>query len=162
MNALELLKSQHDEVDELFEQLETTDSERRKGELFVELADMLAAHAKAEETLFYPAVMSKQTEEILLESAEEHLSVKRVLTDLLDLEVDDERFDAKLSVMKEQLEHHAREEEEGELFPKVRKLLSADELDALGGELLALFVDLLDSEPRTQVPLETAAAAPPK
>ena len=158
MNALELLKSQHDEVDELIEKLESA-SGRDKAALFAEVADKLAAHAKIEETLFYPAVMAKQTEEILLESVEEHLSIKRVLADLLELDPDDDVFDAKLSVIKEQVSHHAHEEEEGELFPKVKKLLSADELDALGGEMLSAFETLLGSAPREQVPLETEAAA---
>jgi hemerythrin superfamily protein len=161
MNALELLKSQHDEVDDLFTKIEASESSR-KAALFAELADKLAAHAKIEEQLFYPAVLAKQTEEILLESAEEHLSIKRLLADLLLLSVDHEHFDAKLSVMKEQVEHHAKEEEEGELFPKVKQLLATDELDALGGEMLSLFEQLLQSKPRLQVPTETSAAAPLK
>jgi hypothetical protein len=104
--------------------------------------------------------MAKQTQEILLESVEEHLSVKRVLADLLDLSPDDDQFDAKLSVMKEQLEHHAHEEEEGELFPKVKKLLGKDELEALGGEMASMFQELLTQSPRKNVPAETGEAAP--
>ena len=160
MNALELLKQQHDEVDELIADIEETDDADEKGQLFDELADKLAAHSKIEETIFYPAVMAKQTEEILLESAEEHLAIKRVLADMLELDVEDEHFDAKLSVMKEQIEHHAREEEEGELFPKVKKLMSADELEGLGGEMMAKFTELLDEDPAMSVPGETAEAAP--
>lgn len=159
MSALELLAAQHTEVDELFEQIESTQSGAQRSELFGELADKLAAHAKIEELLFYPAVLAKQTEEILLESVEEHLAIKRVLADLLTLSVEDEHFDAKLSVMKEQVNHHAHEEEEGELFPKVKKLLPAGELEAIGGEMLAMFEHLLKSEPRQQVPRETDAAA---
>lgn len=160
MNALELLKSQHDEVEDLFEQIEEAAAAKRKADLFVELADKLAAHAKIEETLFYPAVVAKQTHDLLLESTEEHLAIKRVLADLLDLDPDDDQFDAKLAVMKEEVEHHAREEEEGELFPKLRSVLSADELDALGGEMLSMFEDLVGGAPRLSVPAETGAAAP--
>jgi hypothetical protein len=160
MNALELLTAQHDEVDALFAEIEETDDAEEKAQLFDELADSLAAHAKIEETIFYPAVMAKQTEEILLESVEEHLSIKRVLADLLELDVEDEHFDAKLSVMKEQIEHHARVEEEGELFPKLKKLLSVDELDGLGGEMLRRYVELLDEEPARSVPGEIDQAAP--
>jgi hemerythrin superfamily protein len=160
MNALELLTTQHDEADELFAAIEATDDPEAKAQLFEELADKLAAHAKIEETMFYPAVMAAQTEELLLESVEEHLAIKRVLADLLELDPDDEQFDAKISVMKEQVEHHARIEEEGELFPKVKKLMSADELDGLGGEMVRLFNELLEEEPRTSVPGETGAAAP--
>jgi hypothetical protein len=160
MDALELLRKQHDEVDELIADLEDTDDAEEKEQLFAELADNLAAHAKIEEEIFYPAVMAKQTEEILLESAEEHLSIKRVLADMLELDTDDEQFDAKLSVMKEQITHHAREEEEGELFPKVRKLLDKDELLGLGNDMMTRFADLMGEEPRLEVPNETAEAAP--
>jgi len=159
MNAIDLLKLQHVEVDDMFVEIEKTGSGRRKQELFVKLADNLAAHVKIEESIFYPAVLAKQTEEILLESNEEHLSIKRVLADLLDLDLDDEQFDAKLSVMKEQVEHHTHGEEERDLFPKVKHLLSADELDALGGEMLCLFEQLLETAPRTRVPFEIEAAA---
>jgi hypothetical protein len=129
-------------------------------ELFQELADKIAAHSTMEEKLFYPSVMAEQTEELLVESTEEHLSVKRILADMLELDADDDRFDAKLSVLKEQIRHHAREEEEGELFPKLRRLLSADELAALGNECLAMFEALIENgEPRMNVPAETGQAA---
>jgi hypothetical protein len=160
MDALQLLREQHNEVDELIEQIENTDDDDEKEALFAECADKLAAHATIEEKLFYPAVMEAQTEEILVESVEEHLSIKRVLSDLLDLDVDDEHFDAKLKVMKEQIEHHAHEEEEKELFPKVRKVLSTEQLEGLGSEMAAMFEELLGGEPRLDVPAETGEAAP--
>jgi hemerythrin superfamily protein len=159
MNAIELLKQQHDEVDELIETIEKAKSAKEKETAFFKLADNLAAHAKIEEAIFYPAVMAKQTEEMLLESVEEHLAIKRVLADLMELEVDDPHFDAKLSVMKEAIEHHAREEEEGELFPKVKKLLNTDELTGLGNEMMAMFETLIAGAPRKNVPRETDRAA---
>jgi hemerythrin superfamily protein len=159
IDALELLTLQHDEVEALFEDIKEAPSESEKEKLFIELADKLAAHAKIEETLFYPAVMAKQTKDLLLESTEEHLAIKRVLSDLLDLDIDDDRFDAKLDVMKEQVSHHAREEEEGELFPKVKALLSTEELTALGAEMLSQFETLIAGKPRLAVPAETAVAA---
>lgn len=159
-HALELLTAQHDEVDELFAMIEKAKDGERKRAYFEELADKLAAHAKIEEVHFYPSVNSKETRDLVVESVEEHLSMKRMLADLLELDVEDEHFDAKLSVLKEQVEHHAREEEEGKLFPHVKKLLSADELAALGGEMLALFEELLEHAPRKDVPGETAEAAP--
>jgi hemerythrin superfamily protein len=160
IDALELLKSQHDEVESLIEQIEQCDDSDDKADLFRELADNIAAHAGMEEKLFYPSVMAADTEELLLESTEEHLAVKRVLADMLDMDVDDERFDAKLTVLKEQIRHHARDEEEGELFPKISEQLSDDQLAALGNECLALFELLLErGEARMQVPRETRAAA---
>ncbi|MBV8759974.1 MAG: transposase, partial [Deltaproteobacteria bacterium] len=107
----------------------------------------------------YDAV-HQQTEEQLLEATEEHLAVKRVLADMLAMEATDDRFDAKLTVLKEQVRHHARDEEEGKLFKKVRRMMSADELAALGNELLAMFEDLMEQEPRMEVPSQTREAAP--
>ena len=86
-------------------------------------------------------------------------AVKRLIADMLALDVDAEEFDAKLSVLKENVSHHAHEEEEDKLFPKVRKLMDADERAALGNEALAMFETLLQSEPRRRVPEETAHAA---
>lgn len=158
-DVLELLSSQHDEVDDLIAQIEDSDDADEKEDLFRELADKLAAHSTIEEKIFYPSVMDGQTHEQLLESAEEHLQMKRILSDMLALDADDEHFDAKLSVLKEEVRHHARDEEEDKLFPKVRKMFSKDELAALGNECLAMFEQLIEQEPRMNVPAETTQAA---
>jgi hemerythrin superfamily protein len=158
-SAVALLESQHDDVEDLFEQIKAATTDGAKSKLFIELADTLAAHAKIEETIFYPAVLARQTEDLLLESAEEDLSIKRVLADVLELDIDDEQFDAKLSVMQEQVEQHAREKEEGELFPKVKVLFTDHELVALGSEMLAKFEELLGGKPRLQVKNHTDVAA---
>src|SRR3982751_5212110 len=76
MNAIELLESQHREVEDLFEEIEETDDLEAKADLFEQLADKLAIHATIEEHHFYPAVKEKRTEDILLESLQEHLAVK--------------------------------------------------------------------------------------
>src|SRR6476469_3055420 len=160
LNALDLLTQQHDEVDALIERLKTEGLEgQQKMFVFFELADKLAAHAAVEEQLFYPAVKAKQTIDNLLEATFEHLAMKRVLADMMLTELDDPRFDAQLSVLAEELQHHAHEEEEAHLFPMVEKLLSAEELAALGGEMLSLFEQLLSTQPRQQVPSETRQPA---
>jgi len=159
-NALELLRSQHREVDELIAQIENCDESDEKTELFHELADKIAAHATIEERLFYSSVMADNTRELLIEATEEHLSIKRVLADMLELDVEDERFAGKLTVLAEQFRNHAHDAEEGELFPMVEKLLGEDELAALGNEMLVMFDDLIEREPRKQVPSETIEAAP--
>jgi hemerythrin superfamily protein len=156
LNALDLLIEQHDEVDLLMKRLEEEELEGQdKMFVFFELADKLAAHASMEEQIFYPAVRAKQTEEMLLEATEEHLAIKRVLADMLTTELDDPRFDALLSVLQEEVEHHAREEEEEELFPKLRNLMTGQELAALGSEMLALFEQLLSTQPRNSVKQQT-------
>jgi hemerythrin superfamily protein len=158
VDILELLQSQHSEVDALIEQLE-----QRKGDLraaFGELADKLAAHATVEERIFYPQSMSSETSELLHESVEEHLAIKRVLADMLTMELSSEEFAAKLSVLKEAVSHHAHEEEEGKLFPMLRTLLDADQRAALGNEVLALFEQLLPKHPAKNIPTEITEAAP--
>lgn len=159
MDALSLIKQQHDEVDALFETIEKARSADRKREVFAELADKLTAHAEMEEKVFYPAVQDEDTEEDLRESLEEHLSFKRILSDMLALDPASDEFEAKLSVLKEQVEHHAREEEEKELFPKVRKLFGAEELEELGEEMLETYEDRLEDEPRFAVKSQTRKAA---
>ena len=159
MNAIELLTQQHDEVEALIVKIERTRDRATKRVLFAELADKLAAHATIEEEVFYPAVYARQTEDLLRESTEEHLQIKRVLVDLLELDVDDDQFDAKLAVMKENIEHHARDEEEGELFPKVEQLFDDGDLEGLADEMEILFEDLLVESPRLGVWAEIDEAA---
>ena len=160
MSAIDLLESQHREVDALFAALEDATSTAEKESLFDQLADKLAVHAAIEEHHFYPTVRARRTEDILLESLEEHLSIKRVLADLLDTDAADETFDAKLKVLQEQVEHHVGEEE-SDLFPKVRKLLDATELDALEQEMVAEQEQLLEEgEPRAAISQQTEEAAP--
>ena len=156
-DIIEVLTMQHAEVDMLIMAIEKGDGNKRV--LFTELADKLAAHASVEEQLFYPAVMAKQTEDQLREAVEEHLSVKRLLADLIALSPDDDAFDAKLKVLKEQVQHHAHKEEDGKLFPKIKKLFNADERAALGSEFLAMFEQMMLSHPYKNVPAETDAAA---
>lgn len=158
-NALELLRSQHEEVEDLIEEIEDADDPEDKMELFQELADKVAAHSMIEEKMFYPAVMIDRTHSQLVESTEEHLVVKRLLADMMRLDADDEHFDAKLKVLKENIRHHAHDEEEDKLFPIVERMMSDDDLAALGNEMLAMFEMLLEHEPRNQVPAETAEAA---
>ncbi len=160
IDVLEILESQHLEVDKLIEQLEQSKDDRAR--VFAELADKLAAHATVEEQILYPMTMNARTSEMLHEAVEEHLAFKRILADMLALDpvADDAEFSAKLSVLKEEISHHAHEEEEGELFPLLRNLMSADERAAIGNEVLAEYEAMLAYEPRRNVPHETDAAAP--
>jgi hemerythrin superfamily protein len=157
LNALDLLTDQHAEVDALFERFERGGDDRQA--VFDELADKLAAHATIEEKLFYPRVLSGHTSDLLHEAVEEHLAIKRILADLIALELDSDEFMPKLAVLKEQVSHHAHEEEEAKLFPILRASLDTDELAGLGNELLVLFEDLITSKPRWHVPQETGEAA---
>ncbi len=159
MNAIELLKTQHEEAKGLFDQIEAAEDEDKE-ELFEQLADALAVHATIEEKHFYPATRNARTEELLQEAVEEHLSVKRLIADLLDMSPEDAQFDAKVTVLREQVEHHV-EEEEGELFPRVKKMFKEDELEDLGMVMEDMAEELKDAgAPRESVPAETGSAAP--
>jgi hemerythrin superfamily protein len=159
MNAIDLLESQHREVEALFAKLAKAPDRDKKEPLFTKLADSLAIHASLEEHHFYPSVLDKTTEELLLESLEEHLGVKRVLSDLLDTDVEDQTFEAKIKVLKDLVVHHV-EEEERLLFPKVKKLLGAADLGALAEAMAAEQAALEEKgRPREAVPAETERAA---
>jgi hemerythrin superfamily protein len=139
VNALKLLETQHREVETLFEEFESAGDGARKTKerLCAQIADALALHAELEEKLFYPEMkeaIGQEGEELLREAVEEHLSVKRLLDDLLDSSASDDQFDAKMKVLKEQVEHHVGEEE-GELWKKAKKACSSEELDDLGSRM---------------------------
>ena len=161
MNAIDLLDQQHDEVEKLFEKFEAAGDNARKTKerLCREISDALAIHAEIEEKIFYPESKQENTEEILRESVEEHLSMKRLIADLIESDPSDDQFDAKMKVLKEQVEHHV-EEEEKELFPKVRKDLSKDELEDLGERMQTMADDLeAEGAPSKNIPGQTDAPA---
>lgn len=159
IDVLELLESQHSEVDQLIEELERGRGDRAA--LFAELADKVAAHSAVEEKIFYPAAMAPNTEELLHEFVEDHLTVKRLLADMMEMDPDEDgEFDETLALLKDELGHHSHDEEEGRLFPRLRRMMTEDERAGLGNEVLAMFEWLIDREPRRDVPRETAEPAP--
>jgi hemerythrin superfamily protein len=133
MNATTLLKRQHKEVKTLFKQIEKAEGARERRQLLDQIATALEGHTMIEEEIFYPAmreVESKKAEEMVNEAFEEHHVVKLVLKELPQVDPEDERFEAKMTVLSELVEHHV-EEEEGEMF-KLAKKLGDDELEELG------------------------------
>ena len=92
MNAIELLETQHEEVKSLFDRIEKANGEARR-QLFEEIADHLAVHSAIEEKHFYPATRAARTEELLQQAVEEHLSVKRIVADLLEMDPGEAQFD---------------------------------------------------------------------
>jgi hemerythrin-like domain-containing protein len=139
MNAFELLKQDHKKVSGIFEKLEPTTERgvKTREELFAQLKQELDIHARIEETILYPALKdADETKDITLEAYEEHGVVKQLLAELDELSKDDETWGAKLKVLKENVEHHV-EEEEGEMFPSARKVLSPEQIEQLGARLEA-------------------------
>jgi hemerythrin-like domain-containing protein len=158
MNAIDMLKQDHRMVEELFQAIEDTNDAGEREELFTELADALAVHAAIEENIFYPACKTEDTEDTLLEALQEHLQAKRLLADLLDMDPMDEVFMAKISVLKEAIQHHV-DEEEDEVMPAARRLLGDDMLMALGNQMIIKRVELeMKGEPRLQIPSEIGEA----
>ncbi len=161
MNAVDFLIKQHRELESRVDAwMETDDADERR-RLLALAGDELSMHLASEEQVFFPAVKAKRTEDILLESLEEHLSLKRLLADLVELDAapTEKTFEAKFHVLKEQCEHHHKEEET-DLFPKVRKLLEPAALEELGTQMKALQDRLRAAgEPRENVARQTERAA---
>ena len=145
MKATDLLKKQHREVKGLFKKLEKTEngSERRK--LMETLAQDLQMHTTIEEEIFYPAlreVESKKAEKMVNEAYEEHHVVKLVLAELPKVDPQDERFEAKMTVLSELIEHHV-EEEESEMFKLAE---TVTDLQDAGVALLDVLINISGDE----------------
>ena len=151
MDALTLLEQDHQKVKKLMGEIEKTTERgaKTREELFTKLVQELTVHEKIEEQIFYPAVKdaakTKKLEEIVTESFEEHHFVNVVIAEIKETPFEAEEWAAKFSVMMENIEHHAFEEEEGEMFPKVRKLFSRSELEELGAQMEDLKTQLIES-----------------
>jgi len=136
MDALELLKQDHQKVKELFKQGQQTEDKKQQKQIFKEIKSELETHARIEETIFYPAMEEHdELKDMVLESLEEHRQMKTVLRELGKLSASSERFKPKFKVLMDDVRHHAEEEEEGKMFPKIRELIKGDELEQLGEEL---------------------------
>lgn len=136
MDALELLEEDHHKVKELFEQAEGTEDQKEKRRIFADIKKELETHARIEEEVFYPAMKEHdELEDMVLEAIEEHKQVKTLLREMDDLTSDSDKFEPKLSVLMENVEHHAEEEEEGKMFPKIREVVAQGTLDELAAEL---------------------------
>ncbi len=137
MNALSLLKRDHDEVKKMLATLDETTERaiKTRGETFTKLRSELDIHETIEEEIFYPALKDHpKTKDIALEGYEEHHVVDTVMGEMLGLDVSDETWTAKFTVMKENLEHHI-EEEETEMFKQARQVFDEAELQELGSRM---------------------------
>jgi hemerythrin superfamily protein len=139
-DAIALLKQDHRTVEGLFDRFEKAGdaAHRIKRRLVDTMIEELSRHTAIEELVFYPAVRGEvdDAKADVLEALEEHHVVKWLLHELEDLAATDERFDAKVTVMMENVRHHVKEEEH-ELFPEVREQMSRRRLIELGEELRA-------------------------
>jgi hypothetical protein len=134
MDAVMLLKDDHDRVKKMLADLEGTTerAEKTRTEGLASLQHELEIHEAIEEEIFYPALKEHpKTKELALEGYEEHHVVDMVMSEIEGVDPSDETWMAKFTVLKENLEHHI-EEEEGEMFAQARKVFDDDELESLG------------------------------
>ncbi|MEV4453739.1 hemerythrin domain-containing protein [Streptomyces mirabilis] len=140
MDGIVLLKEDHKTVEKLFKQFEKAGdgAHAEKREIADQVIEELTTHTWIEEKIFYPAAReaSPETKDDVLESVEEHHVVLWMLSELKDLDPADERFDAKMTVLMENVRHHV-EEEEKEWFPDVRKAMGRNRLTELGEQMEA-------------------------
>jgi hypothetical protein len=139
VDAITLLKTDHDRMRDLLSELESTTERgiKTRTELFATIKGELMIHEVIEEEIFYPELKAHpKAKDIVLEGYEEHHVVDLVMSELEEVPVDDESWGAKAMVMKENVEHHM-EEEEGEMFRTARSVFDKGELDDLGARMEA-------------------------
>lgn len=141
MDAIKLLKEDHDKVKELLGSLAATTprAEKKRAELLSKITEELEVHTQVENEIFYPAFKKAGEKgddaKMFFEAREEHRAVgELVLPDLNKTPVASEQFSGRAKVLKELVEHHVKEEE-GEMFPRAKKLMSKDELQSLGEQM---------------------------
>jgi len=137
MDALSLLKEDHDRVKKMLAEGESTTerAEKTRTELYAKLRQEMEIHERIEEEIFYPALKEHpKAREIALEGYEEHHVVDQIMGELGQTDVGEETWAAKFKVMKENIEHHI-EEEEGEMFSQARDVFEPQELEELGSRM---------------------------
>jgi hypothetical protein len=151
-DAVALLKADHRAVEELFADFEKASGEGRKQKLATKICLELSVHATIEEEIFYPACEGKVEEDLLKEAYVEHDGAKLLIAEIIAGEPSDEFYDAKVTVLQEQIEHHVEEEEkrmEG-LFAQARK--AGLDMDALGEQLATRKAELTTEYEASGIP----------
>jgi hemerythrin superfamily protein len=162
-DAVALLKADHRKVEELFAAYEKASGDGKKQKIAEEICMELTVHAQIEEEIFYPACEGKVEEDLLKEAYVEHDGAKILIAEIEAGGPNDEYYDAKVSVLSEQIEHHVKEEEqrvEG-LFSQARA--AGVDMDALGEELATRKAALIASYKKSGTPkpeLTTMSATP--
>jgi hemerythrin superfamily protein len=135
MDAVELLKTDHKKVEKMFKDFEKLEDPQEKRELVEECCNSLKIHTTIEEEIFYPAARDVLKEADVVNEAEvEHTAAKDLIEQLEGYDGSDEMADARFTVLAEYVRHHVKEEE-GEMFPQLKKAKGLD-LEELGGQLM--------------------------
>jgi hemerythrin superfamily protein len=147
-DAIALLKADHRQVEDWFEQFEKSRSEDRKLELATRICTALKAHTMIEEEIFYPAFLEATGEDDIHHEAEiEHAGAKRLIAEIEGSSPSDEYYDARVTVLSEMIKHHVKEEEQPDgMFAKARK--SSMDLEAIGEHLAARKAEVMGKKAR--------------
>lgn len=141
MDGLEMLEEDHRRVEKLFSNFEEAGDQayKTKQGIAEKVIEELTVHSEMEEQVLYPYAQQQveDADENVRESFEEHHVVEELMKELGGMDPEDEQFDAKVTVLIENVRHHI-EEEEGELFPKIRKALGMERLEELGKRMQAV------------------------
>jgi hemerythrin superfamily protein len=143
MDAISMLEEDHKKIKGLFREYEKAgdNAHARKRDLYSTLRQEIEIHSALETEIFYPSVEGEQEEEVA-EAIEEHRVIERLLTELGSVDPSDEQFDAKMSVLMENVEHHAEEEEEKKMFPRAKRDLGIERLRELGERMMQRKMEL--------------------
>jgi len=140
--AITLLKKDHREVEQMFDEYEQLDDDREKLELFGKIALALKVHTQIEEEIFYPEERGEVDDDLLDEAHVEHESAKKMIAELERMKPADEYYDARVKVLGEYVKHHVKEEEQpGGIFSQAKK--GDEDLDAMGERLKARKEELM-------------------
>ncbi|MDX9990583.1 MAG: hemerythrin domain-containing protein [Anaerolineales bacterium] len=127
----QLLKKEHKTIMDILDQLEDTEEAKKREELFQKLKEELLPHMRAEESTFYePLLAKKDTRDVALEGTEEHHASDLVFKELEKMPKDKDEWAAKLTVFKEMVEHHIKEEE-GTMFTVTEIVLTDEKIQAI-------------------------------
>ena len=159
MDAIELLKKDHEAVEDLFEQFEDakeSDNNEEMAAIAASICSALTVHAQIEEELFYPQVKKLgESADLVDEASVEHETVKDLVAQIESMRPGDDLFEAKVKVLSEYVKHHVKEEE-GEIFPEVKD--SDMDLEALGKKLAERKAELV-GEPGEAPPARKSSTA---
>jgi Hemerythrin HHE cation binding domain len=159
-DAIALLKADHRQVEEWFEQFESARSDDKKKSLASQICQALKVHTQIEEEIFYPAFLEATEEEDLHHEAEvEHAGAKNLIAQIESSGPEDDYYDAKVTVLSEMIKHHVKEEEQRDgMFAKARQ--SQMDLKALGTRLQARKSELMGEAPdEDESPAATSRAS---
>lgn len=138
-NAITSLKADHQKVKGLFDEFEKTNDRATKMTIVSEALEELSIHATLEEKLFYPAVRPDIEDVVMNEADEEHHVAKILIAELEEMDGTESHYDAKFTVLTENVRHHIKEEET--MLPDAQK--TETDFDALGEDMRALKEELL-------------------